>query len=118
MSYYLFIDDERMPQDVTWIAGSSDCAKYQGKGWVIARNLDEVKHNLMVHGMPVLISFDHDLGENTPTGYDIAKYICEEVMNGTFILPFTFRYLVHSKNPVGKKNIEEYMRAFLNFWVE
>jgi hypothetical protein len=79
-----------------------------------------------LHGVPDVISFDHDLGdehyaecENTPgildtaeseiekhyskftekTGYDCTKWLIEHKH-----LPQTC--IVHSMNPVGKKNIE------------
>lgn len=45
----------------------------------------------------VYISFDHDLGEEK-TGYDLAKYIIEHNIS-------IDGFLVHSMNPVGRKNI-------------
>lgn len=113
MTYNLFIDDERDPINVTW--GSwLDQGMYRHEDWIIARTWDEVLDILITMGMPKMVSFDHDLGEGQKTGYEIAKKMCDMVMDG-MRLPEDFDYRVHSKNPVGKKNIEEYMRAFLNY---
>jgi len=114
MTYNMFIDDERMPHDVTW-AARVDQEIYNNGQWIVVRDYDEVVECIMNLGLPSLVSFDHDLGENTPTGYDIAKMMCDLILDGVVLLPEDFRFRVHSKNPVGKKNIEEYMRAFVNY---
>ena len=51
----------------------------------------------------VIISLDHDLGNDVATGYDVAKRI-EEIVRTTNC-PLHFDILVHSANPVGRKNI-------------
>ncbi len=102
MSYKLFIDDERMPPD-------------DGVAWFIARTLDDVLNVIMVWGMPGFISFDHDLGDNEPTGYDIAKELVSKAMDGEIVFPIGFTFYVHSQNPVGKKNIEEYLNGYMKF---
>lgn len=102
--YSLFIDDERFPPR-------------DGRNWVIARNWEETMRALRVHGMPGYISFDHDLGENERTGYDIAKLLVDLDMNGErdFALPAEFEFYVHSQNPIGKANIEAYLNNYLEF---
>jgi hypothetical protein len=111
MTYRLFIDDERNPIDVTW--GSwQDQALYRDDEWFIARNWYEVLEIVITYGFPKLISFDHDLGDNQKTGYEIAQKLCEMVMDGAE-LPQGFQYRVHSKNPVGAENIRSYMDNFL-----
>jgi hypothetical protein len=45
------------------------------------------------------ISFDHDLGENVPTGHDFAKWLVECHLDGKHLFPETFSYAVHSANP-------------------
>lgn len=62
MTYALFIDDERFPPG-------------DGRPWRIARTEREVANILAEHGPPDFISFDHDLGDGEPTGYDIAHKI-------------------------------------------
>jgi hypothetical protein len=111
--YNLFIDDERDPIDVKW--GSwQEQSLYRDGEWIIARNWYDVLEILITFGFPTTISFDHDLGDGTPTGYDIAKKIGDLVMNADYQIPKDFQYFVHSKNPIGKQNIEHYMNNFLN----
>ena len=95
----LFIDDERFPNE---------------NDWHIVRNMKQFKKWIDKNGCPNLISFDHDLGFNEPTGYDICKYFCNEVLNGQISLPKNFTIYVHSQNPIGKKNIEMYFANFLH----
>jgi hypothetical protein len=108
----LFIDDERLPQDVTWTSWSRD-----SHSWIIVRNYDEAMKVLKARGAPDFISFDHDLGDPAveKTGYDIAKKIVEMDMDGIISIdPLTFDYAVHSKNPVGAKNISMYLNGYFN----
>ena len=49
------------------------------------------------------MSFDHDLGENEPTGYDIAKWLAENCLERW---PLVVK--VHSQNPVGAENIRNF----------
>ena len=72
---------------------------------------------ILKNGMPDFISFDHDLGidENEqllPSGYDFAKWIIESDLDGVISISSTFRYKVHSQNPVGKKNITELLDGY------
>lgn len=100
--YSLFIDDERMPPR-------------DDRYWVIARDFEDVMMALRIHGMPGHVSFDHDLGQDEKTGYDIAKFLVELDMgeDADFKLPDNFDFYVHSQNPVGKKNIESYINNYL-----
>lgn len=114
MTYNLFIDDERVPMDVKW-GTWQDQALYRDCDWIIARNWLDVLELILTFGFPKLISFDHDLGENEKTGYDIAQKLCNIVMDGMQI-PKDFTYMVHSKNPVGSENIRQYMNNFLRYY--
>lgn len=105
----MFIDDERYPPD-------------DGKRWVICRNKLDVDWYVQMHGIPKFISFDHDLGEDQPTGYDIAKMLVEydlgtdeqdKAWHGT--LREGFQYYVHSQNPIGKANIEGLLNGYINY---
>jgi hypothetical protein len=108
MTYRLFIDDERVPMDVTW----QDQALYRDSEWIIARNWNEVLELVVSLGFPSMISFDHDLGENEKTGYAIAQKLGDMILDG-IDLPENFEFRVHSKNPVGAENIRSYMYNFL-----
>jgi len=114
MTYRLFIDDERDPQDVKW--GSwQDQAMYRDEDWIIARNWNDVLEIVVSFGFPSIISFDHDLGKNEITGYEIAKKLSNMIMDGVQ-LPNDFEFYVHSKNPVGAENICGYMNNFLEHY--
>jgi NAD+-processing family protein with receiver domain len=99
----LFLDDTRKPPDFTWD---------------VVRNYEEFVAYITLHGVPDIISFDHDLGfehypfnEESPgkeipydsynekTGYHCAQWLVENHK-----LPK--QYLVHSMNMIGKANIE------------
>jgi hypothetical protein len=43
------------------------------------------------------------------TGYDCAKWLVDYCIDNQANLP---DYLVHSANPIGKKNIESYLENF------
>jgi hypothetical protein len=107
----MFLDDERMPTDVTW-----NLIDYSGK-WVIVRSFNEAMNWVLQNGVPSYISFDHDLGEmdghDSLSGYDFAKWLVEHDLD-TGAIPGEFNFAVHSKNPVGAQNIymllSNYMR--------
>ena len=108
---YLFIDDERFPPRVLYRPEGN----INEEDWKIARNLGEVQIYVDVFGMPDLISFDHDLGKNEPTGKDIANWLVEQDIEGTNLLPDNFDFVVHSMNPIGKTAIEAYLSGYLAF---
>ncbi|TDE38931.1 cyclic-phosphate processing receiver domain-containing protein [Antarcticimicrobium sediminis] len=108
MTYALFIDDERFPPE-------------DGLSWKIARNARQVEAILTQFGPPGFISFDHDLGDDEPTGHDIAHKLVDGdigALPGTGYeagLPLHFRFTVHSQNPVGARNIEALLTRYLEF---
>lgn len=53
--------------------------------------------------------FDHDLGDNEPTGYDIVKWLAENHLDR-----WPQAIGVHSQNPVGRENIRSYVTFVLN----
>lgn len=104
----IFIDDERLPP-----------ASHDGD-WLILRSLNEVMDYLDqlkkdTDILPEIISFDHDLGEDQPSGYDIAKKLVELDMDGIMLFPDNFTWLIHSENPVGRDNINELLRSYMEF---
>ena len=74
--------------------------------WIIVRTVEDFKR-VVIDYQPTYISFDHDLGEDSPTGYDCAKWLVE----------IDYRHLrdfnVHSANPIGKENIETLLNNYL-----
>ena len=108
MSYHLFLDDERMPGDVTWIELPS--AKY-----VIVRNMAEFVKTIEERGLPIHISFDNDLGaRSAPEGRDCAKWLVDQYLDGKFKESITFT--VHSKNVVAAAWINDYLKRFFEYW--
>ena len=100
VSYALFLDDERFPDQLD--------SKIPLIDWKIARNYFDAVWMIENIGMPYHISFDHDLGSpSNPTGMDFAKYLGNFIMDRN--LKVDFSYYVHSMNPVGAKNIQSYM---------
>ncbi len=102
MSRPLYLDDIRVP--------------HTSRDWIIARSCDEAKAHCLEHGVPSLISFDHDLGDQVPSGFDFAKWLVENDMDhhGAF-LPEDFSFNVHSANVVGAENITGLLARYLEF---
>lgn len=65
-------------------------------------------------GIVTCISLDHDLGEESEkTGYDVAKFI-EEAAYKKLLPPM--EVLVHSANPVGRKNMDAAIERANTYW--
>jgi hypothetical protein len=100
----IFLDDEREP------VNSLD--------WYVVRSYSEfIDCVLTNHEEPLeYISFDHDLGCDSLSGYDCVKWLCDLDMarRGTVLGP-EFKWYVHSQNPVGTKNINEYLSGYLEY---
>jgi hypothetical protein len=79
--------------------------------WIIARNYREATCILECFepGLISEISFDHDLGLDSKSGYDIVCWIEEKIVTGEWT--FVPKMVVHSANPVGRANIERAIRA-------
>lgn len=104
MGVWYFLDDERLPP------------QKPGVEWVVYRNPDVMLRDIVKHGLPDGISFDHDLGSGVMTGHDVAKKILEFMLDGV-VEPKEFEYEIHSQNPVGAKNIEGVMQS-INRYIE
>lgn len=120
MTWNLFIDDERNLEDVTW-APWQVREKYRNEEWVVARSYGDAMCEILNRGFPKFVSFDHDLGDETKyTGYDLAKQLVEnDIISGdkdsrkAYKFADGFDFFVHSKNPIGKKNIETYLNNYM-----
>jgi len=55
------------------------------------------------------------LGKDEATGYDIAKELISRDMDEKpwVDIPPDFQFYVHSKNPIGAKNIQMYLNNYL-----
>ncbi len=119
MRYYLFLDDERKPEQVTWVNIPRD------RIYVVVRSYQEFCDNIVSFGVPDFISFDHDLADqhyghglnndhipydsySEKTGYDCAKWLVDFCIDRSISFP---EYAVHSMNPIGSENIKAYITS-------
>lgn len=110
--YYLFLDDIRMPEDVTWV-------RLPEVEWTIIRNYSEFRNIILNLGIPEFVAYDHDLADThygdglhgdkidytkykEKTGYDCCQFLLNQCNNKGIKHP---PYVVHSMNPVGAANI-------------
>ena len=116
----LFLDDQRKPSQVTWI----DLPPVE---WSIVRSYDAFVKEVRLCGLPIYVSFDHDLADEhykeyfqtsgvfrysqmrEKTGFDCAKWLANYC--ATNRLPFPIHF-VHSLNPIGRDNISSYIENF------
>lgn len=105
MTYKMFLDDIRNPSWVCPDLGSDT-------EWVICRTMGQAITAIQEGGWPSLISFDHDLGNDEPSGMEFARWLVELDLD-TGGMPKDFSYKVHSANPVGAVNIHLLMRGYL-----
>lgn len=107
----LFLDDERIPTDVTW----EDNPIYQKGTWEIVRTSNEFKSFVSTNIDDIeCISFDHDIQDFSAgyeiTGYHLIHWLVDYCINHVKKLPIVY---AHSKNPVGKNNILCYYKNAL-----
>jgi hypothetical protein len=95
----LWLDDVRMPPD-----DDSD--------WYIVRDANPAMAMVM-SGKVTHISFDHDLGENSLSGYAVA--CCIEAAAYHDRIP-RMTWTIHSANPVGRDNITLAMKRADDYW--
>lgn len=127
MKKLLFLDDARDPfsKEIDWMVFSPIGRRVEIH-WV--KDYYEFRHWIIVNKLPDGICFDHDLGHEhykiectneaweeyyaedlEKTGYDAAKWLCDHCYQYSLSIP---PYVVHSANPVGRKNIETYIENF------
>lgn len=131
--YYLFLDDVRMPHEVGNYIYPVELRKlYRLQDWVIVRSYAEFVNQIFLHGLPKVVSFDHDLADEHyrpsmfnpdkhysqyysdgtfkgKTGYHAAKWMIDYIVENRLLPPIVY---CHSMNPVGKENIESLFRNF------
>lgn len=129
----LFLDDFRSPSDCVkymHVTLGPDNLVYRDGYWTIVRTHEQFVKWITRHGLPDLISFDHDLGDEhyllgnakytdwqayykdnkrEMTGYDSAQWLIEYCLNWDKKLPL---YIVHSMNTVGNENIRKLLDNF------
>ena len=105
--YNLFLDDVRVPTDVTWADVPID------QHYSVVRNYKEFVDLVTLRGVPKFVCYDHDLADCVNkiemTGFDCAKWLVAYCSDRNIKHP---PYDVHSKNPIGKQNIESYINSY------
>jgi hypothetical protein len=81
------------------------------EGWTVIRDPHEAME-LIKSGIVEEISFDHDLGENFPSGADVAAVVEYCCYYNKIKCP---KWNIHSANPVGTVNIENTMKSAKSF---
>lgn len=122
MKTLIFLDDERNFEDVTWI----QYPEYENV--IIVRNsrqfIDVV--NINFYNIDNIdFSFDHDImdfdKDKEHTGYTCLQWLCDyiidEHIDSISNIINSISVYAHTKNPVGKQNIELYYENFKNFFV-
>jgi hypothetical protein len=97
MTYKMFIDDKRFPVD---------------DSWVIVRSSEEAIQYVKDNGMPIYISFDHDLGGDD-TAIKFIWWMIDSFIDEEINISHDFNFYVHSQNPIGAENIRKLMTGFL-----
>lgn len=111
---FIFIDDERLPADVTWVKLPKP------PEWVVCRSYNGfVRLIESLKAPPAFITFDHDLGlpkdgSRERNGVDCAKALINVLVDKHWKMP---GIQIHSQNPVGKKNINDTL-DFGEKWVK
>lgn len=109
----LFLDDIRIPKDAIGLVALELNQFYLENNWNLVNDYNEFCEYIRNNVMPDFISFDHDLGDehcdeySEKTGYDCAKWLIDWCLEKKLKLP---DFIVHSANPVGKRNIESYLK--------
>jgi len=125
MKTLLWLDDYRDPLDkqTDWMA-FSPIGRNVNVVWVTS--FKEFVDYITINGLPDGICFDHDLGftneyyvengldspEVEENGYDCAKWLVDYCIDNNKNLP---SYNIQSANPVGKENIDKYLKSFISF---
>lgn len=118
MSYKLFLDDFRFPEDAGNYMHPQFKSLYNDPDWEVVRNYDQFVSFIERLGIPYIVSFDHDLADEhyaptgisyddfvEKTGYHCMKWMIQYITeNKIKELP---KVIVHSANPVGVENIEK-----------
>jgi hypothetical protein len=129
---YIFLDDVRYPSTTNHV-------QLPTAAWTIVRDykqfVDTIEVYYAFHGnLPEFIAFDHDLADEhyrksmydtdehysayytngtfkEKTGYDCAKWLVDFCLKDDRMLDIP-DYLVHSMNPIGKKNIISILESY------
>jgi hypothetical protein len=121
MTTVIFLDDERDPKDVTWVDYEVMFGECHFHVLNTYRKWYDMLSSILSFGggfaKGVVFSFDHDiqgigLDGCEVTGYDCLKSLVSLCLDNKIPLP---RCVFHTKNPIGKANMEVYYQNALKF---
>lgn len=113
MKILVFVDDERYQDDVFWFNyphfdGLVTCRNYKD----FCAFFDSIEQDSIDN---YIFSFDHDLqdfhDDGEYTGYDCLKYIVSSMLDNN-IEANKLNAFSHSKNIIGRENIDKYIQNF------
>lgn len=113
MKDYLFLDDERVPHDVTW-NGNHRLYQYDYL-WDIVRTQPQFEAYILANGIPNVISFDNDLGTGMGEGIFCAQWLVDQVLDMNVKWNPNAMFLVHSKNNQAGPRITSLLNNFISF---
>lgn len=108
----LWLDDCRDPMQDDWL-NFSPIGKNVMVIWV--KNYDEFINYIKENGIPDAICFDHDLGENSLSGYECAKFLVQYCIENNLDI---CAYNIQSANPVGRDYIKSILDNWHNFYLQ
>jgi len=106
----LFLDDERNPQDVTWVNYPENIE------WTVVRSYNEFFYEFNRNTFQVF-SFDHDIQDFNHrgvelTGYSALKEMVDYLIDNEESCHVPEQVFFHTQNPVGKANMKSYWDSF------
>ena len=109
LNILIWLDDMRDPTDLRmdWLA-YSPIGREVEVIWL--KDYYQFRNWILKNGLPDGICFDHDLGEDTPSGYECAKWLVNYCLDNKLSPPV---WSSQSANPVGKANINRLLRNFI-----
>lgn len=125
MSYNLFLDDIRRPEDAF---NYMSLPVFNLVEWIIVRNYYAFITLIEKKGVPEIIAFDHDLADEhykqqdfdydkedyEKTGYHCAKWLIDYCIDNNKELPKEI--IIHSMNPYGSRNIKSLFDTYFKVY--
>lgn len=99
---FIFLDDVREPPSDQWIVVRTAEKAYEA-----------VRHYYL-EGKELVLSLDHDLGEDIPTGYDLLNWFEKDIVTDSAFRP-NISFMIHSANPVGRENMARAINVIRQF---
>ena len=98
----IWLDDIREPISLL------EDGTYKESDIRICRNYLQFVEAIQKDGLPEIICFDHDLGEEK-TGYDCAKFVVDYCIKNKVKLP---QWYIQSANVVGSAHINDLLKNY------